>query len=160
MVHSILVAMKRNLTVQLDDDVIRRAKVLAAKRGTSVSGLVAAELDRLVAEDERYEEAWTHCADALRLLHGCGALVNIPQALNQMAALAAVWREWQRTARLLGTAEALRESMGLPMETETARTEAECATRTALGQEAFSTAYAEGEAMALDEAIAYALVTS
>ena len=29
---------KRNLTVQLDDDVIHRAKVIAAKRGTSVSG--------------------------------------------------------------------------------------------------------------------------
>jgi SAM-dependent methyltransferase len=52
------VDMKRNLTVQLDDEVIRRAKVLAAKRGTSVSGLVAQELDRLVAEDERYEAAW------------------------------------------------------------------------------------------------------
>jgi hypothetical protein len=36
--------MKRNVTLQLDDHVIRRAKVLAAKRGTSVSGLVAAEL--------------------------------------------------------------------------------------------------------------------
>ena len=49
--------MKRNVTVQLDDEVIRPAKVLATKRGTSVSGLVAAELTRLVAEDEGYEEA-------------------------------------------------------------------------------------------------------
>jgi len=57
--------MKRNLTVQLDDDVIRRAKVLAAKRGTSVSGLVAAELDRLVADDERYEEAWRQARKAM-----------------------------------------------------------------------------------------------
>jgi Family of unknown function (DUF6364) len=32
---------RRNLTVQLDEDVIRQAKVLAARRGTSVSGLVA-----------------------------------------------------------------------------------------------------------------------
>lgn len=50
--------MKRNLTVQLDADVIRRAKVLAAQRGTSVSTLVAQEIERLVAEDERYEAAW------------------------------------------------------------------------------------------------------
>jgi hypothetical protein len=57
--------MKRNLTVQLDDDVIRRAKVLAAKRGTSVSGLVAAELARLVTEDERYEEAWRRARTAM-----------------------------------------------------------------------------------------------
>jgi predicted HicB family RNase H-like nuclease len=36
---------RRNLTLQLDEDVIRRAKVVAAKRGTSVSGLVARELE-------------------------------------------------------------------------------------------------------------------
>jgi hypothetical protein len=48
---------KRNLTVQLDDEVIHRAKVLAARRGTSVSTLVASELERLVAHDDRYEEA-------------------------------------------------------------------------------------------------------
>lgn len=56
---------KRNLTVQLDDDVIRQAKVLAAKRGTSVSTLVAGELERLVADDERYEEAWRRARRAL-----------------------------------------------------------------------------------------------
>ena len=48
---------KRNLTVQLDDDVIHRAKVTAAKRGTSVSGLVAQELQRLADADERYDDA-------------------------------------------------------------------------------------------------------
>ena len=48
---------KRNLTVQLDEDVIHRAKVAAAKRGTSVSGLVTQQLERLVEADERYEEA-------------------------------------------------------------------------------------------------------
>ena len=40
------VVTKRNLTVQLDEDVIQQAKVLAARRGTSVSTLVAAELSR------------------------------------------------------------------------------------------------------------------
>lgn len=48
---------RRNLTVQLDEEVIRRAKILAAKRGTSVSGLVARELEELVGQDARYEEA-------------------------------------------------------------------------------------------------------
>lgn len=48
---------KTNLTVQLDDQVIRRARVVAAKRGTSVSALVARQLDELVAGDERYEAA-------------------------------------------------------------------------------------------------------
>lgn len=48
---------RANLTLQLETDVIRRAKVLAAKRGTSVSALVARELDALVAREERYEQA-------------------------------------------------------------------------------------------------------
>ena len=49
--------MKRNVTVQLDEDVIAKIKVLAAQRGTSISGLVAAEINRLSAQNERYERA-------------------------------------------------------------------------------------------------------
>ena len=56
---------QRNLTVQLDDDVIRRAKVTAAKRGTSVSGLVAQQLERLADADERYEDAQRRAEHAL-----------------------------------------------------------------------------------------------
>ncbi len=56
---------RRNLTLQLDEDVIRRAKVLAAKRGTSVSGLVARELEDLVTQDARYEEAWHRAAEIM-----------------------------------------------------------------------------------------------
>lgn len=48
---------KTNLTLQLDSDVIQRAKIVAAKRGTSVSALVARQLNELAAEDERYEAA-------------------------------------------------------------------------------------------------------
>jgi hypothetical protein len=53
--HSREGAAWRNLTVQLDGEPIRRAKVLAARRGTSISGLVARELEELVARDARYE---------------------------------------------------------------------------------------------------------
>lgn len=56
---------KRNLTVQLDEDVVQQAKVLAARRGTSVSTLVAAELERLVADDDRYEDAYRRAQRAL-----------------------------------------------------------------------------------------------
>jgi hypothetical protein len=48
---------KTNLTVQLDEEVVRRARVVAAKRGTSVSALVARQLNELADEDERYEAA-------------------------------------------------------------------------------------------------------
>jgi hypothetical protein len=57
---------KANLTVQLDENVIRRAKVVAAKRGTSVSALVARELDGLVESDARYEEARGRAEELMR----------------------------------------------------------------------------------------------
>lgn len=46
---------KTNLTLQIDSDVVQRAKVVAAKRGTSVSALVAKELGELVSREDRYE---------------------------------------------------------------------------------------------------------
>ena len=50
-------AERQNLTVQMDRELIRKARILAAKRRTSVSGLVASELERLVGDDEAYEAA-------------------------------------------------------------------------------------------------------
>ena len=48
---------KRNVTVQLDEDVIADARVLAAQRGTSISGLIAAEITRMSEQKKRYERA-------------------------------------------------------------------------------------------------------
>ena len=48
---------RSNLTLQLDTDVIRRARIVAAKRGTSISALAAIQLTALVEEDERVEQA-------------------------------------------------------------------------------------------------------
>ncbi len=56
---------KANLTLHLDVDVIRRAKIIAAKRGTSVSGLVAHDLGELVDQDERYEDAMRRAMEIL-----------------------------------------------------------------------------------------------
>jgi hypothetical protein len=56
---------RTNLTVQLDDAVIRQARVVAARRGTSVSALVARELERLAREDDRYEEARRRAAEVM-----------------------------------------------------------------------------------------------
>jgi hypothetical protein len=58
---------KRNLTLQLDEEVIRRARIVAAKRGTSVSALAARELDRLTDEDARYEEALRRADELMAL---------------------------------------------------------------------------------------------
>ena len=48
---------KRNVTVSLSRQVLSKAKILAARRGTSISGLLAQEIERLVAEEDAYEAA-------------------------------------------------------------------------------------------------------
>lgn len=56
---------KRNLTIQLDEATIRRARVAAAHRGMSLSGLVAQQLSRLAEADERYERARSVAMEAM-----------------------------------------------------------------------------------------------
>lgn len=56
---------KANLTLQLDAEVIRRARILAARRGSSVSVLVAHELDAVVAREARYDDARLRALDML-----------------------------------------------------------------------------------------------
>jgi len=48
---------KQNLTISLDRRTIRKAKILAAQRSTSISGLVAHQIETLIAEEEAYERA-------------------------------------------------------------------------------------------------------
>ena len=57
---------RSNLTLQLEADVIRRAKIVAAKRGTSVSALAAKQLVELIDEDDRYEQARLRAEAILR----------------------------------------------------------------------------------------------
>jgi hypothetical protein len=48
---------KQNLTVSLSTETIQKAKILAAKRSTSISGLLAAQIEALVGAEEAYENA-------------------------------------------------------------------------------------------------------
>lgn len=48
---------KQNLTISLDRETIQKAKILAARRSTSISGLLAHQLEVLVGEQEVYERA-------------------------------------------------------------------------------------------------------
>jgi len=48
---------KQNLTISLDRQTIRKAKIIAARRSTSISGLLARQIEILVGEEEAYERA-------------------------------------------------------------------------------------------------------
>ena len=49
--------MKQNLTLSLEKELILKAKVLSARRRTSVSKLLADELRRIVDQEEQYQLA-------------------------------------------------------------------------------------------------------
>lgn len=49
--------MKQNVTISISRDLLRKAKVLAARRDTSISGLLAQQIERLVGEEEAYRQA-------------------------------------------------------------------------------------------------------
>jgi len=48
---------KQNLTLSLPLKTIRKAKILAARRGSSISGLLAEQIEILIGEEEAYERA-------------------------------------------------------------------------------------------------------
>ncbi len=48
---------KQNLTISLDRKTIRKARIVAAKRSTSISGLLARQIEILIGEEEAYERA-------------------------------------------------------------------------------------------------------
>ena len=57
--------MKRNITLKIDEDLLREAKVLAASRDTSVTALLASLLEEHIRQSQAYESAM---ARALRRL--------------------------------------------------------------------------------------------
>jgi hypothetical protein len=50
-------ATKHNITVAIDPALLKKARAIAARRGRSVSALLAEELRELVADDARYAAA-------------------------------------------------------------------------------------------------------
>lgn len=55
----------RNITLSIPEEIVRKAKVLAAQRDTSVSALVTELLEHLTGDPVSYDEAW---ADEERLM--------------------------------------------------------------------------------------------
>jgi hypothetical protein len=50
-------AVKRNITIQLDDATVQKARVVAAKRGSSISRLLSEQIDLLARQDDDYDRA-------------------------------------------------------------------------------------------------------
>jgi len=47
--------MKQNITLSINKDLIRKAKILAAQKQTSISGMLSQELQKIIDDSEEYE---------------------------------------------------------------------------------------------------------
>jgi hypothetical protein len=59
------VAATRNLTIRLPVKTLKRARMAAARRGTSISALVAEKINEVAGEDDAYEAARRQALRAL-----------------------------------------------------------------------------------------------
>jgi hypothetical protein len=58
--------MKTNITLKIETDLLREARVLAAEQGTSISALVTSRLEQAVRERRGYEQARRRAIARLR----------------------------------------------------------------------------------------------
>lgn len=62
--------MKQNITLSINKELIRKAKILAAQKQTSISGMLSQELQKIIGDAEEYE------------LYKRKALINIKQGFH------------------------------------------------------------------------------
>ncbi len=58
--------MKANVTLKLDTNILREARILAAEQGTSISALLAERLEQIVRERKKYDHAKKRALARLR----------------------------------------------------------------------------------------------
>ncbi len=58
--------MKTNVTLKIDADLLREARILAATEGSSISALLAARLEQAVRERKGYDQARKRAVARLR----------------------------------------------------------------------------------------------
>jgi predicted ATPase len=141
------------------------AEALAVRRELGDRVGVAASLARLGAVALRQSnatEAQLLYGESLTLLWELGDKERIAENLMGFAAIAAAQKQLERSARLWGAAEAVREAIGAPLAPGDDRTNYEremAAVRAQFSEAAFATAWTQGRAMSLEEAVAFALAS-
>ena len=150
---------------RLDEAAAVLDESLALRRAQGDRHAVAQTLEnigRLALEQDDPPRALALFRESLTFSRDVGDRLAVPLTLEGFASVAAAERDLQRAVRLWGAAEALRDSVGLPMPPHRRRrhTAAITAARTALGDRAFEAAWAAGRALSVDEAVSFALDTA
>jgi hypothetical protein len=103
-----------------------------------------------------------HYREALELARDAGNMVVVGTMIMGLAFVASSAERHERAARLVGAAARIRQDAGGGPLPELLRRlgDPEGDARRALGEEAFERARAEGQAMAMEQAVSYALAES
>jgi tetratricopeptide (TPR) repeat protein len=143
---------------RLYDESVQRAREQEQKDIVPEGLIDLGHLARVQGDDMRARECYQ---ESLRLIRAIGGLSRqyMTGCLQGMAALANRTQTPERAATLFGAAEALAAYGPTPatLVSHPAYTRDVAATRAQLDEAAFEAAWAEGRAMTLDQAIAYAL---
>jgi non-specific serine/threonine protein kinase len=130
---------------------------LADRRGISLSLL---NLGRVSMGQGAYEPAAGQIKESLALFQELGNKLDMAECFQALATLARVRGQVERTTRLWAVAGMILESIGAPALTavsQAAYTEDMAFARRHLAETDLAVVWAEGRAMTLDEAVAYAL---
>ncbi len=131
------------------------------ERAEDQQGVARLLLNIGVAEREAgdYDAATRVIARSLRLWHELGGVWDIVDCLADLAAVAVAQGRHERAARLMGATDSLRRSINTPPASYEEDTVAAAtrAARSALGPERFVDLWERGEAMSLEETLAFAL---
>jgi tetratricopeptide (TPR) repeat protein len=116
-------------------------------------------LGHIARAQGEFGQARVFYGESLRLRQESADMYLLIASLEDFAELAAAEQQWARMTRLLGAAQAQREAAGKPLlprdrtHYETSLRDA----RSALAEDALAAAWAEGQALSLEQAIAAAL---
>ena len=138
---------------------------LAIRQQVGQKFLIAHSLNSLADVALRqgdYRSATAYMVETLPLYQELGRIVGIAGILVRFAQVTVGQAQMERAAQLLGAAEAKCEEVGIPLPPEDRATYERVVDRvqTALGEAMFTVAWAEGQAMTLEQAVAYALAGS
>jgi tetratricopeptide (TPR) repeat protein len=140
----------------------RHAEALALRRALGDKSGIADSLKNLgnvAAAQGDFGQAGTLYEECLRLGREIGAKDEIAESLEGMAWVAAARGEAERAAWLGGAAEAQRQALGtfVLVDQQACHAQTVRTLRGALGESAFASAWAAGQALAPEDAVALAL---
>jgi non-specific serine/threonine protein kinase len=115
-------------------------------------------LGTIARRQSKPAEAMSLLVEGLSLFEELGAVADVLTTIERLATLALSVRQQERAAALYAASQALREQLNLPRPShESGAYEAGLnATRAGLSEETFANAWAEGKAMTIERAIAFA----